>query len=215
MDITEFYTSLPSPTLNRNKYETASHVLSLGYKIISGADAYKSPLSVPVKKFIMENREVIMLPNIFKDTVVGYLLRTIHTKSFRYIYEYPIPYGAGVNDKPYMYPWIIVESCLDADFLRKFYPFVIATLGVSVSNFLMDFLFNTAPYIIVGFDNDEAGNKAYKSMNYKHHGKVLRLDVPFGNKDFGDTLENLQNQNFSQYELESAYIKTAIQNIVG
>jgi hypothetical protein len=163
----------------------------------------------------MEHGEVIALPNIYKTEVIGLLLRPIYTKTFRYFSEHNIPYGAGVNNKPYTKPWVIVESCLDADFLRQFYPYVIATFGVTVSNFLQDFLFNTAPYVIAGFDKDEAGEQAYKKMFYKYKGKVKKIEPPLGNKDFGDTLNHLYTSNTAQFELESLLIQTSLQTIAG
>lgn len=209
MDLTSFYISLPNPEY-RNKYELSSHYLDLGYKTITGREAYYSPLPDQVKQFIMEYGEVTALPNVYKDTVVGFLLRPIYTKTFRYYTEKNIPYGAGRNNKPYNYPWVIVESCLDSDFLRKYYPYVISTLGVTVSNFLQDFLFSTAPYVIVGFDNDVAGKEAFKKMCYKYKGRVKKILPPMGNKDFGDTLEYLMKNDTSKFELESLMIQTSL-----
>lgn len=214
VNLTDFYKSLCTP-LYRNKYETASNYLNLGYKIITGKDAYYSPFPSNIKQFIMEHGEVIALPNIFIDKVVGVLLRPIQTKAFRYFSDYNIPYGAGINNKPYLYPWVIVESCLDSDFLRTFYPYVIATLGVSVSNFTQSFLFGTAPYVIVGFDNDEAGIDAFRRMSYKYKGRVKRIIPPFKNKDFGDTLEFLYKNDMIQYNIESMIIKSTLTSMTG
>lgn len=214
MELTSFYNTLQDPQY-RNKYEISSHYFNLNYKIITGRDSYNSDLPYQIKQFIMEHGEVISLPNIYKTEVIGLLLRPIYTKTFRYFSEYNIPYGAGVNNKPYIKPWVIVESCLDADFLRRFYPYVIATFGVTVSNFLQDFLFNTAPYVIAGFDNDEAGEQAYKKMFYKYKGKVKKIEPPLGNKDFGDTLNHLYTSNTAQFELESLLIQTSLQTITG
>lgn len=214
MNLSSFYYSLSDPQY-RNKYELASHYFNLGYKVITGRDSYNSNLPYQVKQFIMEHGEVIALPNRYKNKIVGLLLRPIYKKTFRYFSEFTIPYGAGVNNKPYTYPWVIVESCLDSDFLRQFYPYVISTFGVTVSNFLQDFLFSTAPYIIAGFDNDEAGENAYKKMFYKYKGKVRKLIPPLGNKDFGDTLNHLCTSNTTQFELESLLIQTSLQTIAG
>lgn len=212
--IKEFYITLPKP-LHRNKYEEASFFLNLDYRLINGQLAYLSPFPDKIKQFIMEYGEVIALPNIFDNDIVGLLLRPIYTKTFRYFSQYTIPYGAGVNNKPYLYPWVIVESCLDADFLRKFYPYVIATLGVTVANFTQEFIFGTSPYVIVGFDNDDAGKDAYRKMSYKYKGRVRRFLPPFNNKDFGDTLDYLCCGNTSQYEIESMLIQSTLSSLVG
>jgi hypothetical protein len=209
-----FYHSLPVPQY-RNKYEVSSHYFNLDYRLITGQIAYTLPLPAQVKQFIMEYEEVVTMPNRFQDQVIGILLRPIYTKTFRYFSEYKTPYGAGINNKPYTLPWVIVESCLDADFLRQYYPYVIATFGVTVSNFLQEFLFETAPYIIVGFDNDEAGLQAYKKMYYKYKGRVKKIEPPLNNKDFGDTLNHLFTNNLIQFELESLLIKTSLQALTG
>ena len=161
----------------------------------------------------MEYGEVLALPNLFQNRVIGFLLRPIYTKAFRYYSETQSPYGAGVNNKPYNAPWIIVESCLDSDYLRQFYPYVIATLGATISNFLLDFLFSTAPYIISGMDNDDAGNAAYRKLYYKYKGRVKKLEPPNNKKDFGDTLDLLLSNNQLDFELESMMISTSIQTL--
>lgn len=209
-----FYHTLPLPQY-RNKYEVASHYFNLDYRLITGRIAYTLPINAQVKQFIMEYGEVTALPNCFQNHVIGLLLRPIYTKAFRYFSDYKMPYGAGVNNKPYAMPWVIVESCLDSDFLRQYYPYVIATFGVTVSNFLQDFLFGTAPYVIIGFDNDDAGIQAYKKLFYKYKGRVKKLDPPLGNKDFGDTLNYLFRNNLIQFELESLLIKTSLQAMTG
>lgn len=212
MGISDFYHTLPKPQY-RNKYEVASNYFNLDYRIITGQIVYTLDIPYQVKQFVMEYGEVIALPNKFQDKIIGFLLRPIYTKAFRYYSEIPIPYGAGINDKPYTLPWIIVESCLDSDYLRQFYPYVIATLGATISNFLQDFLFNTAPYIISGLDNDEAGNNAYRRLCYKYKGCVKKLEAPMNNKDFGETLDCLVTHNFSEFDLENLMIKNNIQLI--
>ena len=213
-ELTTFFTSL-HPVQYRNKYEITSHYFGLDYRIATGRDAFTSPLPPPIKQFIMEHGEVIVIPNWFKEQIVGILLRPVSTKTFRYYSDYTIPYGAGINDKPYDQPWVVVESSLDSDFLRQYYPYVIASFGVTVSNFLQDFLFNTSPYIIAGFDNDEAGEQVFKKLCYKYRGRVKKITPPFDNKDFGDTLNHLTTSNITQFELESLIIKTSLQILTG
>lgn len=210
MGISDYYFTLPYPQY-RNKYELASHYYNLDYRIITGQIAYTLDIPPIVKQFIMEYGEVLALPNRFQDKIVGLLLRPIYTKAFRYYSESPVPYGAGVNNKPYVDPWVIVESCLDSDYLRQFYPYVIATFGATISNFLQDFLFNTAPYIISGMDNDDAGNNAYKKLFYKYKGRVRKIEPPMSKKDFGETLDCLVTHNYSDFDLESMIIKTNLQ----
>lgn len=213
ISLTQFYFSL-KPPLNRNKYEVSSNLLHFDYRLIDGYAAISSPLPDYLKRFVIDNKEVIALPNIFHGHIVGLLLRSITVKQFRYYAVTQIPYGSGVNEKPYLKPWVVVESCLDSDFLRTFYPYVIASLGTTLSHSLESFLFNTAPYVIFGFDRDESGDKAYKRIAYKYRNRVLKLDPPIGNKDFGDTLSYLCTGDSTQFDLESAVIQSSLQEIL-
>ena len=209
MSISDFYSTLPHP-LYRNKYEVASHYFNLDYRLITGQIAYTLDIPPLVKQFIMEYGEVIALPNYFHNRVIGILLRPIYTKTFRYYSESPIPYGAGVNNKPYTSPWIIVESCLDSDYLRQFYPYVIATFGATISNFLQNFLFSTSPYIISGMDNDDAGNNAYKKLFYKYKGRVKKIEPPMNRKDFGEVLDLLVSQDILNFDIESMILRSTL-----
>ena len=213
-NLNEFYQTLGMVSSIRNKYDATTLQYNLDYRIITGRDAYYAPIGDKYKQFIMGHKEVLALPNKYNGCVVGFLLRPYDIKDFRYVSEFSIPYGAGYYDKPYDKPWIIVESCLDADYLRQYYPYVIATLGVTISNALQDFVFNTAPYVYVGFDNDTAGDGGFKKMCFKHKGQVKKLTPPFGNKDFGDTLNHLYNGNMNQFMLEDMYIKTYLQSLI-
>ena len=213
MDLTTIYNSFPESQY-RNKYEMASHYYNLNYRLITGRIAYTLDILPQVKQFIMEYQEVLALPNMFSNKVIGFLLRPIYTKAFRYYSETHIPYGAGINNKPYSSPWIIVESCLDSDYLRQFYPYVIATQGATISNFLQEFLFSTSPYIISGMDNDDAGNMAYRKLCYKYKGRVRKLDPPNGKKDFGEILDLLLSNDQLNFELESMMVKMSIQTLV-
>lgn len=214
MELTEFFKSLPEVSY-RNKYELASHYFNLDYKLLTGKDAYLSDLPISLKQFIIESEEVVVLPNRFKGEIVGFLLRSVYSKGFRYYSESKIPYGAGVNNKPYNLPWVVVESCLDSDFLRRFYPYIISSLGASVSSGLREFIFNTSPYSIIALDNDDSGNNEYSRLYSRYRKKVVKLEPPLGNKDFGDTLENLVKKDFCQFELECSLIEHSIRNLVG
>ena len=44
MTLTEFYNTLPKPTLGRNKYEMAAQVLGFNYRLLSGRQVYNSSL---------------------------------------------------------------------------------------------------------------------------------------------------------------------------
>lgn len=212
-DLTDIYNSFSDPQY-RNKYEMASHYYNLNYRILDGRTAFSLNIPPQIKQFVGEYGEVLALPNMYNHRVIGFLLRPITVKSFRYYSETHIPYGAGINNKPYSSPWVIVESCLDSDYLRQFYPYVIATQGATISNFLQEFLFSTAPYIISGMDNDDAGNMAYRRLCYKYKGRIKKLEPPNNKKDFGETLDLLLLNDQLNFEFESMLIKMSIQTLV-
>lgn len=225
MNLTEYFYSLPSVDRPYNKYAAYSLAFGNPYKIISGMDVYRyDKLEDYLKRFIIEQGKCIVMPNMIDKEVVGLVIRSITSKSFRYHNECQyIPYGAGVNNKPFNKPWIIVESALDSDFLRNFYPFVIATNGVSVSNNIMNFLKGTSSHIYCGFDSDNAGNQAFHNLCYKHSGYdkefyIKRFYPPKSLdggylKDFGEILDCLQKNNTTDYDYYILAIKGLISTI--
>lgn len=222
MTLTEYFNSLPDIDKSYNKYAAYSLAFNNPYKIISGYEAFKyEHLDSFLKTFIIDQGKCIIMPNIFNKEVIGMVLRSIKDKQFRYYNECKIPYGAGVNNKPYYKPWIIVESALDSDFLRNFYPFVISTNGVSVSSEYMEFIKGTCSLCYCAFDNDNAGNEAFHKLAMKHSDvgfRLKRLTPPLGLhgkplKDFGEILDCLQNNQMDDFDYYISSIKCLLSNI--
>jgi hypothetical protein len=222
MTLTEYFNSLPNIDKSYNKYAAYSLAFNNPYKIISGYEVFKyEHLDSFLKTFIIDQGKCIVMPNMFNGEVIGMVLRSIKDKQFRYYNEYEIPYGAGVNNKPYYKPWIIVESALDSDFLRNFYPFVISTNGVSVSSKYIEFIKGTCSLCYCAFDNDNAGNEAFHKLSIKHSRdgfRLKRLSPPLGLygkslKDFGEILDCLQKNQMNDYDYYISSIKYLLSNI--
>lgn len=222
MNLTEYFYSLCEIDKKYNKYAAYSLAYNNPYRIATSVDAFKyDKFDLYLKQFIADQGKCIAMPNIFQNEVIGIMFRAITTKQFRYYTECKnIPYGAGVNNKYYMNPWLIVESALDSDFLRNFYPYVIATNGTSVSNAIMDFIKGTSSRVFVGFDSDTAGNEAFHNLCMKHSGKDksfhLKRFLPPMNfdgkrlKDFGEVLDCLYNDNITDYDYYVSSLKSEL-----
>ena len=225
MNLTEYFYSLQEIDQPYNKYASYSLAFSNQYKLVTGVDAFRyDKFDSYLKQFITSQGKCIAMPNIVNGDVTAIMFRSLSTKQFRYYNECQyIPYGAGVNDKPYYKPWIIVESALDSDFLRNFYPYVIATNGTTVSNNIITFLTNTCSTMYCGFDNDKAGNEAFNRLCMKYSGSnkdfhikrflpPLRLEGGYL-KDFGDILECLYKNLYEDYDYYVLTVKNSLLSI--
>lgn len=223
MNLTEFFNSLSAVDQPYNKYCAYSLAFNNPYRIVTGYDAFKyDKFDQYLKNFIIEQGKCVAMPNIVNGEVIAIMFRSLSSKQFRYYNECQyIPYGAGLNDKPYYKPWIIVESALDSDFIRNFYPYVVATNGTTVANNILKFLIGTSSTIYCAFDNDNAGEDAFHRLCMKYSGKefhIKRLKPPMsldGNllKDFGDVLDCLYKNHIDDYDHYVRVIKGSLLNI--
>jgi hypothetical protein len=225
MNLTEYFYSLPQIDHDCNKYTSFSLAFNNPYRLATGVDAFRyDKFDLYLKKFIADQGKCVAMPNIVCGIVTAIMFRSCSNKQFRYYNESPyIPYGAGINEKPYYKPWVIVESVLDSDFLRNFYPFVIATNGTTVSNNLMKFLQGTCSTLYCGFDSDNSGEDAFHRLCMKYSGSdkcfhIKRLKPPMslnGNylKDFGEVLDCLYNHNIDDYDYYVLMIKNYFLNL--
>lgn len=219
MNLTEFFNSLNQIDQKYNKYATYSLTFGNPYKLATSYDAFKyDKFELYLRNWIAEQGKCIVMPNKIGDEVVGLVFRSVQSKQFRYHNEARyIPYGAGVNNKPYYKPWIIVESALDADFLRNFYPYVIATNGTAAATHIMSFLQGTCSTLYCGFDADKAGEESFHHLCMKYSGKdkefhIKRFKPPLSYeghllKDFGEVLDLLHSGNTSDFDYYVSQIK--------
>ena len=222
MNLTEYFYSLPQIDRKYNKYASYSLAFGNPYRLATSMDAFRyDKLDGSLKQFIAEQGKCIAMPNIVNGEVTAVMFRSCADKQFRYYNECQyIPYGAGVNEKPFYKPWVIVESALDSDFLRNFYPYVIATNGTAVSNSTLSFIIGTCSTLYCAFDNDKAGIDSFHRLCMKHSGNdksfhIRRLNPPTSLegkplKDFGEVLDCLHNNDLSSYEIYTMSIKTSL-----
>lgn len=222
MNLTEYFYSLPNIDKKYNKYAAYSLAFNNPYRLATSVDAFRyDKFDNYLKQFIAEQGKCIVMPNIVNNEVVAIVFRSCADKQFRYYNECKyIPYGAGVNNKQYYRPWIIVESALDSDFLRNFYPYVIGTNGTAVSSSTMSFIKGTCSTLYCGFDSDKAGDDAFKNLCYKHSGSdkefhIKRFYTPKnfdGNylKDFGEVLDCLYKDNLDDFHYYVSVLKNSM-----
>lgn len=222
MNLTEYFYSLPKIDKTYNKYAAYSLAFNNPYRLVTGVDAFRySSFDAYLKQFIADQGKCIAMPNIVNGEVIAIMFRSCADKQFRYYNECSyIPYGAGVNEKPFHKPWVIVESALDSDFLRNFYPFVIATNGTTVSKNILSFLEGTSSTIYCAFDNDVAGDKAFHYLCTKHSGTdkgfhIKRLKPPMSFdgkplKDYGDILDCLYKNHKEDYDYYVLTVKNSL-----
>lgn len=220
MNLTEYFYSLPHIDKAYNKYASYSLAFNNPYRMATSVDAFRfEPFDTYLKQFIASQGKCIAMPNIVNGDVISITFRSISDKQFRYYNECPyIPYGAGVNEKPFYKPWVIVESSLDSDFLRNFYPFVLATNGTSVSNNTMKFIIGTCSTVYCAFDNDNAGDSSFHHLCKKYSGTdkeihFKRLHPPmslYGNylKDFGEVIDCLHTRKMDDFNYYISCIKS-------
>lgn len=225
MNLTEYFYSLPNIDAAYNKYAAYSLAFNNPYRLVTGVDAFRyDKFDNYLKQFIAEQGKCIAMPNIVNDKVISIMFRSCSDKQFRYYTECQyIPYGAGVNSKQYYQPWVIVESALDSDFLRNFYPFVIATNGTAVSNNIMTFLKGTSSTVYCAFDNDKAGEESFHNLCMKHSGtskdfhiKRMKPPMKFDGtqfKDFGEIIDLLYNKNLDDYNYYLLPLKSLFVNL--
>lgn len=222
MNLTEYFYSLPAVDKAYNKYAAYSLAFNNPYRIATGIDAFRyDGFDNYLKQFITEQGKCIVMPNIVNGEVTAIMFRSLASKQFRYYNECQyIPYGAGVNEKPFYKPWVIVESALDSDFLRNYYPFVIATNGTTVSNNVISFLKGTCSTLYCAFDNDDAGNKAFSYLCSKHSGDskgfhIKRLRPPLGFdgnylKDYGEIIDCLNENSVEDFDYYVLSIRNSL-----
>lgn len=225
MNLTEYFYSLPKIDKVYNKYAAYSLAFNNPYRLVTGVDAFKyDKFDGYLKQFIVEQGKCIAMPNIVNGKVTAIMFRSCSDKKFRYYNECQyIPYGAGINNKQYYQPWIIVESALDSDFLRNFYPFVIATNGTAVSNNVITFLKGTSSTIYCAFDNDKAGEESFHNLCMKYSGSnkdfhIRRLNPPLSFngsklKDFGEIIDCLYNNKIDDYDYYVLSLKALLLNL--
>lgn len=135
------------------------------------------PIHRPFFDFYSNNSWFWMIPcEIPGGNVTGFVLRTyvkndgsVGKKSKYNLFQVggtmPIVFGLHRFDgfSPDM-PIVLTEGVKDALFLKRFYPYVLAVLTNSVSEYLCDFISRMTSKVVIAFDVDAGGRKNTKKV---------------------------------------------------
>lgn len=190
-----------------DKYLYYMNNYNTNYKLMSSYALLRSANTLPdfVVQHLNSVGDVVLIPHIINKKVMSLTFRSIRSdKRFLKYGEFSsLMYGLGSFPLNFSYGTsvIISEGNIDSDFIRTIYPYSLASLTSSLTSNHVELLRNLTNHVILAFDNDEAGNRAFYSARKKLKGmKVSRFEHNVGMKDFGDLLE-LQFRNSPDFEL--------------
>ena len=207
--------NLPSVKLpdNGNKYVYFMNHYDSQYKVISSLQVLRDVGDLPefLIKYLRNNGDCIILPNIINNVVYSLTFRTLgERKQFlKYGDVSHLLYNLGnlPDDFVYGIPLVLVEGNIDCDSMKQIYPYTVASLTSDLSTNQLQLLSHLTDKVIVAYDNDESGISGY----YRTRAKLNKLGVSTSkfnhyNKlhDLGDLidLEQRDKQEFD-YVLRS------------
>lgn len=148
-------------------------------------------------EFILDEKSVILIPNIINNMVVEIICRSISKKRFINISDgmpsvfYNI--GGLSKNRHYTDKIIICEGIADCEYIKKhIYTDVIACLTDNISGFKLEILKTLTNHVVLSFDNDKAGQEAVisETKKLKRNGFFVEtMTPPDGFKDFGDLIQ--------------------------
>lgn len=171
-------------------------------------------------KFVAEQGIVLMIPNMVNGYAVGVQLRSFKDRVFvtfgsgRFI-----PYGIGDLEEGFTYrrPVIVTEGPLDCECLRLFYKNVIAMSTAGMSGSQREVLDNLTFRVILAYDNDAAGDKAFeRDAKFLREKDIIcdRLRHPEGVKDPGSIADFMYEGKIWELGNLKDYYRNAIKVLV-
>lgn len=161
--------------------------------------------------WIGERGEVLVIANIVNNKVPFVQLRALKEKQFSvYGSQTKIPYGLGYLSKDFKYgdPIFVCEGIADVDTFRGIYPNVIGTLTAGLSKTQYEVVKRLTNRVILAYDKDEAGAKAY----YRDKKKFINDNIRVGYlrqfeyfKDIGDLSQQLFLNNKDEFDRALRY----------
>ena len=202
----------------KNKYTYLSYKRYPQYRYLTLNDLFKNKITkkdIPshIFDFIAREGEVLLIANVVSNVVVNVQLRSFKTKTFlAYGSQSYLFYGFGYLSPNFKYgdPVVIVEGTVDADYLRTLYPNVMACMTAGMSSMQLNLLKYLTDYVVLAYDNDDAGRRAVEKdkrrlINDKFRVEVLNHpDV----KDPGDVLQLKMDGDDFEYQIKESYYKT-------
>lgn len=194
--------------VNINSHESDDPVVVDAWKFLFGRKLFNeeefdnSPYYV-AKAGPYKNR--IIIPFRVGEAVIYYQARAIYNDSPKYLNP---PSDAGVKSSDVLYPYdedaeyvVVTEGPFDAISLQLKGVNATCTMGCSVSHTQADILSTFKGRIIVGYDNDSAGQEGLDRFENlrkeKRMGHIYTCNPPQGCKDWNDAL--VRGVNVSEY----------------
>lgn len=213
---------------NHNPYVRLVTTVHLINEVINGVEFPKVKRSVDIPDYafdmIVEQGRALL----FLEPGSGYgILKQFDSKRFlTFGKQRSVPFGLSNFVKPipnelniterftYGKPILIVEGlrdCLDA---QTIYPYTLAMQTSSIPLLVKEVLHTLTDTIILGLDNDEAGQKGVRNLLYKKEFNYKTLTYPDNYKDIG-TLSQLYYKDKFSYDYFKSFLATQISVIYG
>jgi hypothetical protein len=138
----------------------------------------------------------VVIPEKVGERVTGFVLRSLNTshREFRVVGSVPL-YGAGSLTGFSFGHWVVItEGTLDRDVLRKYYPWVVATLTAGMTTKQRALVRAMTDRVVLCYDADGPGREATErdcDFLRKSGIMVRRMFYPRGFKDPGDQAERM------------------------
>lgn len=183
--VSEFYTRGFQHPLGASFFELAvkekGGYLARRYVIGENIDFFVECSGI-IRQFFVKHKDIIVVPLDTLWSIQGFLVRSTEGKNFLAI-DLIKPHFYGLHrfkDFKYNDLIVVVEGIKDAEAVAKVYPFVLASLGVSISVKQREFLQLMSSNVVFISDADFWGRISGKSL--KRYG-IAVVVPPF--KDLG------------------------------
>lgn len=179
----------------------AARKLKLGqFRLVMASDAARLDDRSYIKRFINDNRAVVIFPMTFMGILTGFAFRSLVSKEFVQFSTYT--FSCYTSQKTYQEmkagnvqwgtPLMFAESPVDAEMLANLYPVSFAYLRSAMSYNLCRLVAAVTDKVIICPDNDEAGVAACRPMKSKLNRfgvNVSFLTMPQPFNDAGDLIK--------------------------
>ena len=172
----KFYHKIPKITDMKKSKDKNQKIFELKHGLPVGlASTKKHLLDLPREEdwysYFNENKIFWVIPcDSIDGSIMGFVLRSYKDKEYSLVKNQDAPqlmYGFGqFSDFKQDEIIILVEGAKDAIYLSQFHPYVLAVLSNGVSARGFAFLRAITDKFIIAFDNDEAGSKTTKKLEW-------------------------------------------------
>ena len=194
--------------VNINSHESDDPVVVDAWKFLFGRSLFNTEEFENAPYYVAKAgpyKNRIIIPFRVGNVVIYYQARAIYNDHPKYLNP---PADAGVKSSDVLYPYdedadyvVVTEGPFDAISLQLGGVNATCTMGCSVSHAQADILSTFKGRIIVGYDNDSAGQEGLERFEQlrkeKRMGHIYTCNPPKGCKDWNDAL--VKGVNVSEY----------------